>query len=265
MTNLSSTCPGCASPIETIDKFCQDCGLSLVARIVPLRSPLLGARDKDAPIPRGLSGTHKGRGNPEPPNAWLRGMLGAETVLVLAMFAYSGYAMFWLERQAPDLVRLQAQKTNGMVAQRNVIATCAVAAPDEVSQLIARAGLLSRLKNSSAAPAPSPSIEVPKTAVGRPERHHKTPTTAGGATWRIDDREIASGSVGGKAAHNSISETKLARHVPSAELTDVAQYNKLLAGYFSRHHEDAKEANDPGVSAEPPSFQEWVEGSKQIF
>jgi hypothetical protein len=44
--------------------------------------------------------------------------------------------------------------------------------------------------------------------------------------------------------------------VSGEELKGLAQYNRLLADYFSKQHDDKKE---------PPSYSEWLAGDRQAF
>jgi hypothetical protein len=328
MTNLSSACPGCASSIEKIDKFCQDCGLNLVSSPVvpspvsstsvsstsvpstpvPLHSPLLGRRTPSQVISRAASRGVNRLHVDESPRVWVRGLVGAETLLLLAMFAYSGYAMLWVEKSTPDLVSFgTTQKKQSHADQKtSTIAQVPETFSEEITELITQAKLLSRLRPAK-----------PQTIAMRRRHHHsssvetqtKTAGTTHGASWLKDDgsahaerRSIAfkdpatttsatnesteksSDAVQPTAevtradrdAESTVQAKETAQAKPTVqgksprplagrELSDVARYNKLLAGYFSRHHEDAKAANEPGASSEPPSFQEWVDSSKQVF
>ena len=331
MTNLSSVCPGCASPIENIDKFCQDCGLSLVVSLTQLRSPLLGKRTPSRAISRAASRGVNRVDVDGSPKVWVRGLVGAETLLLLAMFAYSGYAMFWVEKSTPELVRFQTnqKKPSHASQEKSIIAQVPETLSQEIAELITQAKLLSHLRLANPEAAVAVAMKARHHHTSAVEASNSVSATTSGASPLMDDRSghanprviavrdfsasTASSTTSGtstSSTNSAISRTsatngsaekspeeaaqspevrqvdrdvestaqakaalqakltgegKFPRPIAGRELSDVAEYNKLLAGYFSRHHEDSKGANQPGASSEPPSYQEWVDSSKQIF
>lgn len=48
-------------------------------------------------------------------------------------------------------------------------------------------------------------------------------------------------------------------------ISDMAEYNRLLASYFSKRQEESKSSASQAASEHPPTYDEWLSSKKQIF
>lgn len=228
-----SNCPNCASVYEKGDKFCQDCGQPLgdgaSLRGLNPKKMTHDARDFDSLFSK-----------IGPLNLLQLNKAPAELILLAAAVVYIASAVIWSYH---DSLGAMLARVPGLHL-RWKLPVLPISKP--------------RVATKSGAPVQMQSLQpAGKPAESRPEKKIEEPAKKvvvepavkpAAATARTDMEPLA---LPAPAAQPKV-------HTNPEEIKDVAEYNRLLADYFSRHQADPQ-------AGEPPSFPEWIAGKKQSF
>ncbi len=295
MNATVGTCSRCSGLIEAGDNFCQDCGLPWQ----DLRSPLLQSTEEKRAKSVAPSHSPIAFSTKLTVDSFLKQvhrvgtMTVPDTVMTLAVITYCAAAVFSFQRANPQwyLVLKQFPQPKPKVLPQHV--------PSEITLLLhqcERRAQLDVLRKRT----PVASVkEVNKQDLGAQQAHshdvHRQvvksdivygaqrkslrsdvgdmPRISKQQAEELGDASLATGSVQSSLAQASSNDSALAKDdsegpksksasaAPSAsKVKELAQYNKLLAQFFSKSQSDAS-----SEQKDPPSFQEWVDSKKAPF
>jgi hypothetical protein len=226
MTVAQINCGHCSAAIEQDDRFCRECGSRQVVLSKRFSTVLLDQRRREERV------------NP---------LIKAEVLLVCALLTFMISAVFWA-RLPKTPAKKTAQKKAAPIVIPNAITS-------ELDQLF-----------HQAKSAPRAAIVQPKPiTVVQPIVIVKTiekPSASASTT---------SAPVSAQAeAQPQVKEVKVIKAPVIKEnksVADVTEYNKQLAEFFTRKHADGDTTDGAGqaTTAEPPSYEEWLNAGKPGF
>lgn len=221
MTVAQLTCRHCSAAIEQTDRFCWDCGIRVEQGSRRLVSPLLEDRRKDAET------------NP---------LMKAEIVLTCALTAFLVSAIVWANTS------MQQSRSNNAQAQGPAVVAPQPGFESEFDRLMHQAKTTAKSPKTTLVPEIANPIRVKKETVTEPIKE-----TVADPIQETSFKQDTIKPIEPKTVPISGSRTKAS--------ANVAEYNRLLAAYFSNKNT----ATADGAAAEPPTFQEWLKSGKPNF
>jgi hypothetical protein len=172
-------------------------------------------------------------------------LIKAEVLLVCALLTFMISAVFWA-RMPKTPAKKTAQKKAAPIAISNAVTS-------ELDQLFHQAK------------------STPRGAIVQPK-----PITVGQPVVTVKTLQKSTASIATKSeaaraeASPQVEEVKVINAPVKKEnknVADVTEYNKQLAEFFTRKHADGDTTDGAGqaTTAEPPSYEEWLNAGKPSF